>query len=450
MSTAGQRSTPHCPGENDRLDFFVRILRFAAPLIGCFCATCSAPHITLNRVNLDLNAVAIREVCDAGLLAGALTVVWQGGEVLQVNEIGYRDVDAGAPMHRDTLFRIASMTKPVTVAAVMSLVDDGKLTLKDPVVRWAPELADVRVLDDPHGPLDRTQPTRRAILIEDLLTHTSGLAYGFSVSGPIGKAYLRLPFNQGPDAWLAELAKLPLVHQPGDRVTYSHSIDLLGVIASRVEDKPFYQVLEERVLSPTGMPDTGFFVSLEARRRAATMYSLDEHERLRHDVMGPPHIKPPSFCNAGGGLWSTANDYLRFIRMLLGDGTVDGVRVLSPESVRLMRTDRLTDEQKRHNFLGAPYWVGRGFGLNLSVVTDPAKSAPLFGPGGPGTFSWPGAYGTWWQADPGADLILIYLIQNLPDLTVDAATAVAGNTSLAKLRTAQPKFVRRTYQALGL
>lgn len=401
-------------------------------------------------MNLDLNAVAVREVCDAGLLAGALTVVWQGGEVLQVNEIGYRDVDAGLPMHRDTLFRIASMTKPVTVAAVMSLVDDGKLTLKDPIVQWAPELADVRVLDDPHGPLDRTHPARRAILIEDLLTHTSGLAYGFSVSGPIGKAYLRLPFNQGPDAWLAELAKLPLVHQPGDRVTYSHSIDLLGVIASRVEDKPFHQVLEERVLGPTGMPDTGFFVSLEARRRAATMYSLDEHERLRHDVMGPPHIKPPSFCNAGGGLWSTANDYLRFIRMLLGDGTVDGVRVLSGESVRLMRTDRLTDEQKRHNFLGAPYWVGRGFGLNLSVVTDPAKSAPLFGPGGLGTFSWPGAYGTWWQADPGADLILMYLIQNLPDMTADAATAVAGNTSLAKLRTAQPRFVRRTYQALGL
>ena len=115
-----------------------------------------------------------------------------------------------------------------------------------------------------------------------------------------------------------------------------------------------------------------------------------------------------------------------------------------------MRTDRLTDEQRRHEFLGAPYWIGRGFGLNLSVVTDPAKSAPLFGPGGLGTFSWPGAYGTWWQADPAADLILLYLIQNCPDLTVDAATAVAGNTSLAKLRTAQPKFVRRTYSALGL
>lgn len=401
-------------------------------------------------MNLDVNQASIREVCDAGLLAGAVTVVWRRGKLLQVNEIGCRDIDAGLPMRRDTLFRIASMTKPVTVAAVMSLVDDGKLTLKDPVVRWAPELAGVRVLDDPHGPLDRTHPARRAILIEDLLTHTSGLAYGFSVSGPISKAYLRLPFNQGPDAWLSELAKLPLVHQPGDRVTYSHSIDLLGIIASRVEGKPFHQVLDERVLGPAGMPDTGFFVSPEARRRAATMYSLDDSHRLRHDVMGPPHITPPSFCNAGGGLWSTADDYLRFVRMLLGDGTVDGVRVLSPDSARLMRTDRLTDDQKRHNFLGAPYWVGRGFGLNLSVVTDPAKSTPLFGPGGLGTFSWPGAYGTWWQADPSADLILLYLIQNLPDLTVDAATAVAGNTSLAKLRTAQPKFVRRTYRALDL
>lgn len=220
----------------------------------------------MNRSTLDGNAASVREVCDAGLLAGAVTVVWQRGELLQVNEIGYRDVDAGLPMQRDTLFRIASMTKPVTVATIMSLVDEGKLTLKDPVVRWAPELARVRVLDDPHGPLDRTHPVNRAILIEDLLTHTSGLAYGFSVSGPIAKAYMRLPFNQGPDAWLAELAKLPLVHQPGERVTYSHSIDLLGVIASRIDGKPFHQVLDERILGPAGMTDTGFFVTAEARR----------------------------------------------------------------------------------------------------------------------------------------------------------------------------------------
>lgn len=401
-------------------------------------------------MNLDSNQATIREVCDAGLLSGALTLVWQRDNVLQVNEIGYRDVDAGLPMQRDTLFRIASMTKPVTVAAAMTLVDDGKLSLRDPVARWAPELAGVRVLDDPHGPLDRTHPLRRPILIEDLLTHTSGLAYGFSVSGPISRAYLRLPFNQGSDAWLAELAALPLVHQPGDRVTYSHSIDVLGVILSRIEDKPLHEVFDERILGPAGMVDTGFFVTPHARSRAATMYRHDEEDRLRHDVMGPPTVTPPTFCNAGGGLWSTADDYLRFVRMLLRDGTIDGVRVLSPESTRLMRTDHLTDEQKRHNFLGAPFWVGRGFGLNLSLVTDPVKSTPLFGPGGVGTFSWPGAYGTWWQADPGADLILMYLIQFCPDLSVNAADAVAGNPTLAKLRTAQPKFVRLTYRALGL
>ena len=186
-------------------------------------------------------------MCDAGLLAGAVTMVWQHGEVLQVNEIGYRDVDAGQPMSRDTLFRIASMTKPVTVAAAMSLVDEGKLALRDPIARWVPELAGMQVLDDPRGPLDRTHPTQRAILIEDLLTHTSGLAYSFSVSGPLARGYMRLPFNQGPDAWLTALAALPLVHQPGDKVTYSHSIDLLGVILSRIEDKPFHEVLNERI-----------------------------------------------------------------------------------------------------------------------------------------------------------------------------------------------------------
>ena len=401
-------------------------------------------------MNLDGNQASIREACDAGLLAGTVTMAWQRGKILQVNEIGYRDVEARVPMSRDTLFRIASMTKPVTVAAAMSLVDEGKLGLRDPIARWLPEFADVRVLDDPSGSLERTSPAQREIWLEDLLTHTSGLAYAFTVDGPISRAYYRLPFGQGPDVWLAALAALPLVHQPGARVTYSHATDVVGVLVSRIAGKPFHQVLDERILQPLGMSDTGFFVSAEARHRAATMYRLDDDDQLQDGVMGPPRITPPTFCNAGGGLWSTADDYLRFIEMLLGDGTVDGVRVLSAESVRLMRTDRLTHEQKRHNFLGAPFWIGRGFGLNLSVVTDPAKSAPLFGPGGLGTFSWPGAYGTWWQADPAADLILLYLIQNLPTFSSDAAAAVGGNTSRAKLQAVQPKFVRRTYRALGL
>ncbi|MCV7283220.1 beta-lactamase family protein [Mycolicibacterium flavescens] len=400
-------------------------------------------------MKLDENQASIREAIDAGLLAGAVTLVWHAGEVRQVNELGHRDVDARLPMQRDTVFRIASMSKPVTVAAAMSLVEDGKLALTDPVVKWLPELSDMRVLADPKGELDKTVPARRPITVDDLMTHRSGLAYAFSVLGPLARAYGRMSFRQDQDRWLAELAQLPLAHQPGDRLTYSHATDVLGIVLSRIEGKPLSQVLAERIFEPLGMVDTGFSVTPAGRRRAATMYKLDKDNKLQHDVMGPPQITDPPFCAGGAGLWSTADDYLRFARMLLAGGTLDGTRVLSEESVHLMRTDRLTDEQKRQPFLGAPFWVGRGFGLNLSVVTDPAKSRQLFGPGGLGTFSWPGAYGTWWQADPSADVILIYLIQNLPDLGVDAA-AIAGNTSLAKLQSAQPKFIRRTYQALDL
>ncbi|MCH9669229.1 MAG: beta-lactamase family protein [Actinomycetia bacterium] len=400
-------------------------------------------------MNLDRNKTSVVAAIDAGLLAGAVTLVWQSGKVLQVNELGYRDVDARLPMQRDTIFRIASMTKPVTVAAALSLIDEGKLALTDPVVTWLPELDDMRVLVEPHAPLERTVPAQRHITIEDLMTHRSGLAYMFSVRGPLSDAYRKLPKRQDQDRWLADLAALPLVHQPGHRLTYSHSTDVLGIALSRIEGKPLSEVLDQRILAPLGMADTGFHVGNAGRRRAAAMYQL-EGTTLRDDVMGPAPVVDPPFCAGGAGLWSTVDDYLRFARMLLSGGTLDGVRVLSEESVMLMRADRLTDEQKRHDFLGAPFWVGRGFGLNLSVVTDPAKSSQLFGPGGPGTFSWPGAYGTWWQADPSADLILVYLIQNFPNLTVDAAAAVAGNTSLAKLHGAQPKFVRRTYAELDL
>jgi len=400
-------------------------------------------------VNLADNRPFIEEAVASGLLAGAVTLVWHRGEVLQVNAIGHRDAEAGLPMRRDTIFRIASMTKPVTVAAAMTLVQEGRIALSDPVDRWLPELAEMRVLAEPTGPLDCTVPARRPITIEDLMTHRSGLAYAFSVTGPIGRAYAQLSLRQDADHWLAEVAGLPLVHQPGERLTYSHATEVLGIAVSRIEGKPLHTVLDERILAPLGMADSGFFISGDKRDRAATMYRLDAREGLRHDAMGPIPVREPRFCQGGASLVSTADDYLRFARMLLGGGEVDGVRVLSEESVRLMRTDRLTEEQKRQPFLGAPFWVGRGFGLNLSVVTEPSKSQLLFGPGGAGTFNWPGAYGTWWQADPANDLILIYLIQNYPDLS-SAAAAVAGNTSLARLQSVQPKFVRRTYAALGI
>ena len=313
-------------------------------------------------MNLDRNKASVVDAIDAGLLAGAVTLVWHAGEVRQVNELGYRDVDAQLPMQRDTIFRIASMTKPITVAAAMSLIEEGKLSLTDRVATWLPELADMQVLTQPRGPLDRTVPAQRHITIDDLMTHRSGLAYMFSVLGPLSDAYRKLPTRQDQDKWLSELTALPLVHQPGERLTYSHATDVLGIALSRIEGKPLSDVLTERVLGPLGMSDTGFSVGAAGRRRAATMYQLDKDNTLRHDVMGPAPIVDPPFCTGGAGLWSTADDYLRFARMLLAGGTLDGVRVLSEESVSLMRTDRLTDEQKRHDFLGAPFWIGRGFG----------------------------------------------------------------------------------------
>ena len=401
-------------------------------------------------MNLDGNQASIREAVDAGLLSGAVTLVWQAGRVVQVNEIGHRDIGARLPMQRDTIFRIASMTKPLTVAAAMSLVEEGRLALSDPVTTWLPELADMQVLDTPGGPLDRTHPARRAITVEDLMTHRSGLAYFFSVTGPLARAYGRISAKQSPDAWLAEIGALPLEHQPGDRMTYSNSTDVLGILLERIEGRSLQEVLADRLLSPLGMADTAFFVAPRNRGRVATMYKLTSEDTVSHDAMGPPATTPPPFCMGGANLFSTADDYLKFARMLLAGGEVDGVRVLSEQSAQSMRTDRLTADQKRHPFLGMPFWLGRGFGLNLSVVTEPTKSRQLFGPGGLGTFSWPGAYGTWWQADPTNDLILVYLIQNLPNFGADAAAAVAGNTSLMKLQSVQPKFVRRTYSALGI
>ena len=309
-------------------------------------------------MNLDGNQASIREACDNGLLAGAVTLIWQAGTVLQVNEIGYRDVEAGLPMQRDTVFRIASMTKPITVAAAMTLVEEGKLALSDRVSRWLPELADMQVLTDPHGPLDKTVPAMRQITIEDLMTHRSGLAYTFSVTGPIARAYNAVSLRQDADHWLADVAQLPLVHQPGERLTYSHSTEVLGIVLSRIEGKPLQEVLTERVFGPLGMTDTGFYVSPQARRRAATMYQLDADNRLSHDVMGPAPIAPPRFSQGGGGLWSTADDYLAFVRMLLGGGEVDGVRVLSEDSVRAMRTDQLTEAQKRMSVPGHAVLAG--------------------------------------------------------------------------------------------
>ncbi len=229
-------------------------------------------------MNLDGNQASIREAIDAGLLAGAVTLVWQAGEVLQVNEIGYRDVEARLPMQRDTIFRIASMTKPVTVAAAMSLIEEGRLALRRSGRPWLPELADMRVLVDPARPAGpRPCPRSGTITVDDLMTHRSGLAYTFSVRGPLAGPTASCRLRQDQDRWLAELAELPLVHQPGERLTYSHATDVLGIALSRIEGKPLQR--RARRADPRAARHVRHRVltsARQARRRAATMYQLDD------------------------------------------------------------------------------------------------------------------------------------------------------------------------------
>lgn len=395
---------------------------------------------------------ALQSVVDAGDLSGFVTLVWRGGQVVQVDTVGRRDIAGDKPMTRDTLFRIASMTKPITSVAALMLMEEGRLKLDDPITRWAPEFSDMQVLKAADGPLDQTVPANREITIEDLMTHRAGLAYGFTSMGPIAQAHekalgpaLGTPLT--PDEWMKRLGELPLSYQPGERFHYSHATDVLGFIVARIDGKPLDQVLQHRIFAPLGMTDTAFHVPPEKLDRAAKLYRINPETDAMEEVAFPYYQSPPVFAAGGGGLVSTADDYLKFARAMLGKGEVDGVRLLKTETLEMMTADRLTQEQKAIPFMGIPFWLGQGFGLGVSVITDPVKQAWM-GAGNTGAFGWPGAFGTWWQADPQADMVLIYLIQNSMPLGPEAAAQLATGQRMGG-RAALPVFQKMVYGALG-
>src|SRR5688572_12437535 len=218
---------------------------------------------------------------EAGALAGVATLVWRDGKVVQIATVGWRDVEARLPIERDTLFRIASMTKPITSTAALRLFEEGRFALNDPIARWAPEFSQMRVLRSLDGPLDQTVPAERPITFDDLLTHRSGLTYGAFHTEPLAKAYEEalggeVDSHVAPDDWIAGLAALPLIDQPGAAFHYGHSTDLLGLLIARIEDAPLGEVLERRIFAPLGMKDTGFTVPREKLGRRAGTYGFDE------------------------------------------------------------------------------------------------------------------------------------------------------------------------------
>lgn len=369
---------------------------------------------------------ALQKIVDAGQLAGAATLVWRHGTA-RTACVGWRDIEANLPVERDTLFRIASMTKPITSVAALMLVDEGRIALADPVARYAPEFSQMRVLRSPNGALDETDPAERPITIEDLLTHRAGFTYADFHRGPIAQAYRDalggdIDSDVEPDAWIARLAQLPLIGQPGSAMYYGCSTDLLGLLMARIEGAPLAAVLKRRIFDPLGMKDTCFLVPREKRSRRSAAYGFDEAGRLtKHASRSGAFIaeRPDDMAyeSGGAGLWSTIDDYLKFARLFLGDGMVDGVRLLRPATLAAMMSNRLTDSQRANTVLlgQKPFAVGRGFGLGVSVVLETDKG-DFMRRGSVGTVSWPGAFGGWWEADPAEGAVRIFLAHNMVDL----------------------------------
>ncbi|AQT73070.1 serine hydrolase domain-containing protein [Streptomyces sp. fd1-xmd] len=384
----------------------------------------------MGRSNGGFSEAGLRKVrdvltrhVDSGKIPGVVALIGRGGET-HVEAIGTMRHDGGAPMNRDTIFRMASTSKPVTMAASMALLDDCALRLDDPVDRWLPELAGRQVLKRVDGPLDDTEPAPRPITVRDLLTSTFGLGIDLTALGsPIMNAIFEGGvFSQGAvplpdqDEWMRRLGTLPLMRRPGEHWQYHLSHDVLGVLVSRVTGKPFEAFLRERVLDPLGMQDTAFHVPADKIDRLPPSYAPNPQTgefTVWDEAKGGQYSAPPAFQAGGGGLVSTVDDYHAYFRMLLNHGTHAGQRILSRPAVELMTTNRLTPEQEAarsalargavHVSFGQGQQGGWGFGM--AVRTYRGDYAPV------GQFGWDGGTGTSAYADPENGLTGVLLTQ---------------------------------------
>ncbi len=379
-----------------------------------------------------LHDVLSRHV-DSGKIPGLVALVSRGDGEPHVETIGTMRHDGGPAMRRDTIFRMASTSKPVSVSAAMVLLDECRLRLDDTVDPWLPELADRQVLKRIDGPLDDIVPARRPITVRDVLTSTFGLGMDMTV---LGTPIMAAVFEQGitpnlpepmpeQDEWMRRLGTLPLMHQPGERWQYQISSDLLGVLVSRVAGQSYDEFLRERIFGPLGMKDTGFHVPADQLHRLPPLYAPDPQTGEFHvwdEAEGGRHSRPPAFQGGGGGLNSTVDDYHAYFRMLLNHGLHGTERILSRPAVELMTTNRLTSEQlvareamgrdNVHISFGQGQHGGWGFGM--AVRTYRGDYAPI------GQFGWDGGSGTSSYADPSNQLIGLLLTQvgaSTPDAT---------------------------------
>jgi CubicO group peptidase (beta-lactamase class C family) len=374
-----------------------------------------------SRARLARMHAALRNHVDSGVLPGLVALVSHGGRE-HVETIGTTAFGGDVPMRRDTIFRLASMTKPVTAVGAMILVEECQLRLDDPVDEWLPELADRQVLRTIESPLDDTVPAKRPITLRDLLTFRSGygevafIAPTSALQQAMMEARLTLaewPFEATPDEFMRRLGSLPLAHQPGERWLYHTGSEILGVLISRVSGQSLATFLHERIFEPLGMKDTGFWVPKDKLDRLPACYGTDMvtgELMVLHEAGNGRYSQPPVFESGGGGLVSTVDDMLAFGQMMLAKGAYGRERILARPSVELMTTDQLTAEQKVASPFFEQFWSTRGWGLGVSVVTGRQDIADV-----PGRFGWDGAFGTSWYVDPQEEVVGILMTQRRPD-----------------------------------
>ena len=359
-----------------------------------------------------------------GRLPCAQVLVARDGVTIHQSVLGQRDVERGVALTEDTVFRIYSMTKPVASVALMTLVEEGLIALDDPVAKYIPAWKDLAVYSAGLGPY-LTTPAARPMQVVDLLRHTSGLTYGFQSRTNIDAAYRKLKVEEmhgGHDleTFIKLLAKLPLEFSPGEAWNYSVSTDVVGYLVQTVAGKPLSQVLQERIFGPLKMTDTGFFVREDQRSRFAACYNATPEGglKLQDDPAASPYLKPPALESGGGGLVSTAADYMRFANMLVNGGELDGARILSPMTVKLMASNHLPGDKDltelSRSLFSESTNAGVGFGLGFAVVFDPPKTLI---PCSKGEFYWGGAASTAFWVDPVEKVTAVFMTQLLPSST---------------------------------
>lgn len=367
--------------------------------------TATPEDVGMNSAALKQFTEGLRDEVDKGQLAGIVTMVSRHGKLIQKDTYGYQDLENGIPMQEDSIFRIFSMSKPITGVAMMMLYEEGKFSLDDPVEKFIPEFSNLIVAkDDAANGIPIAELAEHKMTMRELMSHTGGLTYGPFSRSRVDTLYNEanvLDRNSSLQDMIDKLARIPLRQQPGSVWHYSVSVDVQGYLVEVMSGMSFDEFLQERLFTPLGMVDTRFYVGQENAQRFSREYTSGP------DGLTSPEnsdfIDPVPFLSGGGGLTSTATDYMRFAQMLANDGVFDGTRIISGESVALMRMNQLPQGQTE-----IPGYPGNAFGLDFAIVMDPAKNGGM----SKGSYWWWGIAGSWFWIDPVEDLVFVGMIQN--------------------------------------